>query len=119
MVRFLTFSLEQICDYLDIKFIHKLSSEIEKDNSKRGQSKIIEICNILGAELYINPAGGTDLYDKNIFLSENIDLKFISTKPITYNQFGNNFIPNLSIIDVLMFNSKNEIKNLIKAYNLI
>lgn len=119
LVKYLVYSLLQLCNYLGISFNYQLSSSIAKDNSKKGQFKIIEICNILNANCYINPIGGTDLYDKNIFLSNDIDLKFISTQPIAYKQFDNKFIPHLSIIDLLMFNSKNEAKILIKNYNLI
>ena len=44
---------------------------------------------------------------------------FLKTNEIIYQQFNNLFIPNLSIIDVMMFNSKNDIKNMLQAFTLI
>ena len=38
---------------------------------------------------------------------------------IKYKQFDNEFVPYLSIIDVLMFNSKIEVQNLLKDYSFI
>jgi hypothetical protein len=119
LVGYLTNSLKEICNYLGIVFKPLLSSSIEKDNSKKGQSKIIEICKKLEAGRYINPAGGVDLYDKNSFESEAIDLKFISTKPIIYQQFKEDFIPYLSVVDLLMMSSKAQAKIFIKNYDLV
>ncbi len=68
---------------------------------------------------YINPIGGTQLYSKEAFESNNIELNFLKTKCIVYKQYNNEFIPNLSIIDVMMFNSKEKVKELLKGYELI
>ena len=38
---------------------------------------------------------------------------------IVYKQFNNEFVPNLSIIDIMMFNSKNECKRLLEKYTLL
>jgi len=46
-------------------------------------------------------------------------LNFLDTELTEYNQFKNEFIPYLSIIDILMFNSKNEIKEMLKRYELV
>jgi hypothetical protein len=40
-----------------------------------------------------------------------INLKFIRSKPYEYRQFGDNFVPWLSIIDVLMFNPVEAVKS--------
>ena len=50
---------------------------------------------------------------------EKIELKFLKSNVIEYKQFEDEFIPWLSIIDVLMFNSKNEVKNLLNEYTLV
>ena len=49
--------------------------------------------------------------------SEN--LTFLDSENVAYKQFNGNFIANLSIIDVLMFNSKNEVINLLYKYKLV
>ena len=82
-------------------------------------ARIIAICKKEGAETYINALGGMDLYDKNEFASYGIDIKFIKTDEIIYQQFSKEFVPNLSIIDVLMHNGREGAMKLIKKYTLI
>ena len=81
--------------------------------------RLIEISKILNATDYINAIGGEQLYDKNAFSDAGINLSFIQTELINYKQFNNKFIPNLSIIDVMMFNSKEDIKEMLKKYTLV
>lgn len=114
-----TKSLKMICDYLNIKTEFLISSKIEKNNRLGGQELVIDINKCLNADHYINTIGGTDLYSKDIFKEHNIKLNFINTKKIEYIQFDNEYIPNLSIIDVMMFNSKEKIKDLLNEYELI
>ena len=117
--KFIGYSLEQISNYLEIntKFIY--SSDIEKDNALKTQDKVLEICNILKADKYINAIGGQELYNKEIFKENGMELNFLKTELVEYKQFKNDFVPYLSIIDVLMFNSKDEIKEMLKRYELI
>ena len=68
---------------------------------------------------YHNLIGGIDIYDKHQFSKNNISLSFLKSKDVIYKQFKNEFIPNLSIIDIMMFNSVAEIKNMLNAYELI
>ena len=68
---------------------------------------------------YINAIGGQELYNKEDFAKERIQLKFIKTNDIKYSQLKNEFVPNLSIIDVLMFNSPEHIKEMLEDYELI
>lgn len=108
-------SIHEILQYLGLnKKIFK-SSELPIDNKLNGQDRIISICKELDATQYLNLSGGKVLYDRHLFNKNGVDLKFITTKEIFYNQLGNEFISNLSIIDVLMNNSKNEIFELLTA----
>ena len=59
---------------------------------------------------YINAIGGIKLYSKEKFASHGIKLSFIEPGNINYPQFNCPFVPDLSIIDVMMFNSKERIK---------
>ena len=113
------YSLDKICKYLSIPTKILFSSEIDKNNDLKGQDKIIEICNKLEATKYINTIGGKDLYNKEAFLNNTIELNFISTNPIIYSQFKNDFIPWLSIIDVMMFNSVDKINDFLNQYELV
>lgn len=112
-------SLQEIADYLDIKTKFVMSSNIKKNNHLKGLEKGLDICNTLKASVYINAIGGKELYFKDDFKKYFITLYFIKAKNITYPQFNKKFAPNLSIIDMLMFNSKDEIKKLLNEYELI
>lgn len=115
---FIYATVKTVIDYLDINTEIIISSDIEMDHSLMNRDRVIEICKKLKAEQYINPIGGTELYDKEDFETQGVNLKFIKTDSIEYKQFDNPFIPNLSIIDVLMFNSKDRIKEMLKCYSL-
>lgn len=118
--RFLWNSYRKLFEFLDINTNFILSSDIEKDNSLKGKYKVIDICHRLGADTYYNAIGGQNLYDKDEFKREGIDLHFIKTNKINYPQLKNStFEPNLSIIDALMNNSKENVRNLLNAYELI
>ena len=119
LAKFIKNSFEIICEYLDIKTKLIISSSLEKKNELKGQDKVINICNILKATEYYNAIGGQKLYSFDKFKEETIQLKFLKTKDIKYKQLDNEFIPNLSILDVLMFNSKEEIKKMLNSYLLI
>lgn len=108
-----------IKEYLNIDTEIILSSSIDKNNELKGQDKIIEIVKKLNGNHYINAIGGQELYDKEIFNNNEIKLNFIKMKEIKYKQFNNEFVPNLSFIDVLMFNSPEEIKNMLGMYELV
>lgn len=117
--KYIFHSFEIINNYLDIKTELILSSSLDKNNELKGQDKVISICKMLNATDYYNAIGGQELYSFDVFEKENINLHFIKTNEITYKQFGNEFISNLSIIDVMMFNSKEEVKKLLSNFELI
>ena len=112
-------SFVEICNFLDIKTELMLSSSIEKDNTLKAEEKIIHICKVLKAKTYINAIGGQDLYSKQKFDENGMKLYFIKMDNIEYKQFSNEFIPNLSIIDVLMHNGKEGTKELLNKYTLV
>jgi hypothetical protein len=113
-------SIVSVCDYLKIKNKIAISSEIEIDHSLKNRDKVIALCKRVGATVYINAIGGLELYSKEDFLQNGIDLKFIQSKSFVYKQFGNEFVSWLSILDVLMFNSVDTISECLKSnYELI
>lgn len=79
-----------------------------------GQERIIRICKLMGADHYINPIGGADLYDRDRFYVENIELSFLTPCIQPYLQGSDSFIPNLSILDVLMFNEPKQVNAMLK-----
>lgn len=118
LASFLINSLEVICGYLNIRTPMLRSSEIFTNQCLHGETRIIDICKKLGATQYYNAIGGVDLYSLKNFAQYNIDLKFLQTLELTYDQMAHVFIPNLSIIDVMMFNSKEEIAKMLKMYKI-
>lgn len=115
---FLHHQLTVLCKYLNINPKWHISSQINKNNELRGQDKVISICEKLGANHYINTPGGQSLYIQSAFMDRKIKLSFIHPKPIDYCQFGASFVPNLSIIDVIMFNSRDQCSKLLDSYDL-
>jgi len=116
---FIMESFKVICSYLDIKTELIMSSDINKDCSLRGEDKIIDICKVLGATDYYNAIGGQELYNYNHFKNQGMQLHFVKTDIREYRQFGNEFEGGLSIIDIMMFNSKEKIKGMLNAYSLV
>jgi hypothetical protein len=119
LFNFLLNSIVKVNSYLNITTPIVVSSSIDIDHSLKSQNKVLSICNNQNANTYINSIGGVDLYDKTVFKNNNIDLKFIKSNSIIYEQFNNQFIPWLSIIDVMMFNSKEKIQEYLNNYTLI
>lgn len=109
----------EINNYIGINAKILLSSSIDKNNDIRAQDKVIHICKILNADHYINAIGGQELYSKEEFKKNNINLNFLKMKNLEYKQFKNDFVPNLSIIDVMMFNSPEQIKEMLDDYELL
>jgi hypothetical protein len=116
---FMLNSFKVVLDYLEIDTKLILSSSIEKDNSLKAKDKVKHICHLLGADTYCNAIGGQELYDKDNFKADGIDLQFVKTDLTSYVQFKNEFVPGLSIIDVLMFNSPDETNTMLKQFTLV
>lgn len=118
LARFLDSGLRGICTYLGLQPRWLVSSSLSKDNLLRGQEKVLAISEQLGAGHYINPIGGKELYDRQAFARKGMRLSFIQSKPAIYRQFAKRFVPNLSIIDVMMFNDKEQCASLLQEYEL-
>ena len=103
------------CRHLNIKTNILISSCIAIDHELKSQEKVIAICKALGADSYINTMGGVALYSKEEFRVNDIRLNFIKPNPFEYPQLGDEFVPWLSIIDVLMFNSPDKINTVIHS----
>ncbi len=116
---FIYYSVKAICEYLEIKTECIISSAINIDHNLKAADKVKAICKKMEAEVYINPIGGIDMYNKEDFLKEGIALQFLKTDEIVYPQFKNEFVPFLSIVDLMMFNSKEQIVKMLDLYKII
>ena len=115
---FLVNSIKIICEYLGIKTKIMFSSELEGNNLYKREYRIYDACKRLGGTTFINAIGGKKLYSKEDFAARGIDLKFIHSRAREYKQFDNEFVPGLSILDVIMFNSVQEISEMLDEYTL-
>lgn len=109
-----------VINYLDINTKIMVSSrDFPETTCLDKADRLIAITKKLNKTNYLNAIGGKELYSKDYFKAKGIDLFFIQTNKIEYQQFENDFVPWLSIIDVMMFNSKEEIKKMLAQYTLI
>ncbi|KAA9357468.1 WbqC family protein [Larkinella humicola] len=106
-------------DYIGIQTELVPSSDQYNNSELRGQERILDICLQEKATRYINPIGGMELYDRQRFADAGIELFFIQSKRVEYPQFQNEFIPWLSIADVLMFNDVPAVQEMLKEFELI
>ncbi|AYQ35098.1 WbqC family protein [Runella sp. SP2] len=108
-----------LADHLSIKTKIVPSSAIYQNTHLKAQERILDICLQEKAQHYINPIGGMELYDKTVFEEKGIRLNFIKSKPVAYAQFKNEFVPWLSVIDILMFNEVVDIQQFLNEYELV
>jgi hypothetical protein len=113
LFNFILHSVNQVNGYLGISTSIVVSSAIEMNHALKAEEKVMGMCKAKNADTYLNPIGGVDLYSKERFRNEGIELLFIKSDHLTYKQFNNEFIPWLSIIDVMMFNDKDTIKGML------
>ena len=119
LARFVGNSIEELCKYMRIHTQLVYSSDLKKDSSLKAQEKILHICRLLDVDNYLNAIGGQVLYTKSDFENCGVRLNFIKTELISYKQFNDEFIPNLSIIDILMFNSIEEVDVMLNKFELV
>jgi hypothetical protein len=112
-------SITIITSFLNLDTDFKISSQSYQNQYLKKADRLIDICRIENQKEYINAEGGKTLYNKENFRSKGINLQFLVSNIYEYQQFGEKFVPGLSIIDVLMFNSAEEIKrNILPAFYL-
>lgn len=119
LARFLENSIRQVCDYLEIKTEFVYSSSIPNNCNLKKEYRIYDQCKYVGANKYVNAIGGRKLYSYEQFRNQGIELGFIQSKNIEYKQLWYEFVPNLSIIDVIMYNSKEEIMQMLEQYTIL
>lgn len=115
-------AIKNVCKYLDIPIDIKIYSQMDLNiaSAFTPGDWALEISKALNANTYINPIGGIELFDKQKYLDNNIDIKFLKPllKPYVQKNHGN-FVEGLSIIDVIMFNNIEEIGKMLNDYELL
>jgi hypothetical protein len=120
LFRVLRHSISRTCEHLGLVTEIRTSSDIAIDLDLKSQDKVLALCAAVGADIYVNAIGGLELYSKDAFEENGVELKFIKSKPFEYPQFDSEFVPWLSIIDVMMFNPLDAIQRCLKTgYELV
>jgi hypothetical protein len=120
LFQFIHHAIVKVCEHLGITTKIEISSSINIDHALKNQDKVLALCEAVNASVYVNAIGGIDLYSKKTFHDKGLVLKYIQSKSFEYPQFGKEFVPWLSIVDVMMFNSIDEIKSyILVSYGLI
>lgn len=114
-------ALRLTCSYLGIskpiEIFSKMSLDI--DTVTVPDEWALNICKAIpGITEYWNPPGGMKFFDKSKFSANKINLKFHKIVLIDYPQIRSTFEPGLSIIDVMMFNSVEQINLMLDSYEL-
>jgi hypothetical protein len=108
-------SVKAVSEYLGLATQFIESSSVYKNVQLKGAERVLDICIREKASEYYNLPGGRLLYDEELFNLNGVELHFILPKLVPYKQFLNTFQPCLSIIDVLMFNDKDAIREMLNV----
>jgi len=120
LFRFVRKSIEVVCESLGIATPIITSSTLPNVGPElRSTERVLAVCKERGANRYINPIGGVELYDKSHFAAHGVDLQFIRPKTVEYSQGGATFVPNLSIVDVIMFNGLQRTRSFLDEFELV
>ncbi len=112
-------SIACVYDYLGRDLNYRKSSVCSPETRGMGRAdRLIEITRSLGSSRYVNAPGGADLYEKDYFASKGVELFFVKSGSVEYRQYGNEFVPWLSIVDVMMFNEAEAIRDFFGRYTL-
>lgn len=119
LAKFLEYSIRRTAKQLGITTpIYLASEDVPLDGEYKREHYVVASCRQRKATEYYNAIGGKKLYYQNFFRENGLGLKFLKANDITYKQFGDDFVPNLSIIDIMMFCSKEEIADLLTEFSL-
>lgn len=113
--------LKKTCDYIQIPHSIEILSQMNcqiPETCKAGEWAL-HVSQALNAKVCLNPPGGMNFHDKSLYKKNKIDLQFISNTLRKYNQRRDSFETALSILDVMMFNSKEEIHEMLDEYEIL
>lgn len=109
-------SIRAVMEYLSLPAKIHPSSSGYGNRSLKGPARILDICRQENATAYYNLPGGEALYERAAFAAAGIELHFIQPGEPRYRQFDCSFVPHLSILDVLMFNAPEKVREFLDCY---
>lgn len=104
--------LAEVCAYLGIAFHPRVLSEmgLELPPIDHAGQWALEISHALGAPTYVNAPGGRGIFRPEEYAARGIELLFLVPRPMRYATPGYEFVDSLSIVDVMMWNSPEVIR---------
>ena len=111
--------ISSICEYIGLGVEISPTSKIYENSNLTSVNRILDICERERANHYINAIGGRELYSQDIFKERGITLNFLKPTLSSYSQGKGEFVPGLSILDVLMYNSTDSIQCLLEGFSLV
>jgi hypothetical protein len=120
LVALLVRCLSRTCSYIGIPFLYEVSSAMALTHPEPvlPMDWSLYMCAALGAAEYVNPPGGRTLFDAQRFAANGLKLLYYEQEFPSYDQGGGAFIPGLSIIDVMMFNTPERILEMLAQHRL-
>lgn len=112
-------SLTAVFGYLGMDRKIVRSSALEYDRDLPAADRLVAICEQFDATHYVNSIGGQKLYSKEYFSERGKTLSFLKMHDVSYPQGKNEFVPYLSMIDVLMWCDKQQARDLLQQYTLV
>jgi hypothetical protein len=113
--------LNAVCAHLGVPFRPSICSEMNlclPDQLGPGEWAL-EISSRVGATTYVNPFGGRALFNAKEFGKRGVTLEFLKAQDFIYPTGPFEFIPNLSILDVLMWNSPEVVRGALQTSSTI
>jgi len=110
-----------ICQYLGIPFQHAMFSDLNLilDPPPAAPDEwALRTSQAMGATTYVNQPGGRAFFDPAKYANAGIQLQFIDFTLKPYSQRRNTFESGLSIIDVLMYNTPEQVKDMLNNTTL-
>jgi hypothetical protein len=104
--------IQMICHLLEIKTKIVLASSLV-ENELQKNDRNIDLCLQMGAKTYLSGQGAKKYNDENLFAQHQLNIIYQNFEAPIYPQLGEEFIANLSIIDILFNVPVNEIKKII------
>ncbi|RQS73476.1 hypothetical protein DID96_08140 [Burkholderia sp. Bp8963] len=115
IARLAAHGITETCRYIGIAPAFVATSTQYRNDSLKGQARVLDICAREQARTYVNLPGGRALYDRASFAAADIDLAFVEPELRPYPQYGAPFVPGLSILDLLMFNRVDAVRAMLLA----
>ena len=114
--------LKNICDYIGFEFTYDIFSEMDLkiEPVHASDEWALVISKALGIDHYTNPILGKTFFETTKYEDADISINFLKKNIDPYDQknASGKFIDDLSIVDVMMFNSPEEIMKILDDYDL-